>query len=697
MDITQALISAFQHLKSGNLSLAGHLFESVLGQDSQNIDALNGRGFIALQENRLSDSAADFKQSLRVQPLQSFALKMLGVVQGVMGEFDESMQTFAAALELDADDPEVYFNRANFRFQSGLMQAALDDLNVAIRLRESYIEARFNRANLLLQLGKFDKAGDDLDFLVGKITNNPDLWVALGLAKHKTGKYADALRCNDLALELFPNHPDALLNNSSVCYEVGEYLVALSWAENAIASSPNRPEAHYAKAQSLMAMSRFDEAVESYTCAIDLNQNHVDFLMGRGLARLALLEPDVALLDFLEARDLSPDNPLVYNNIGLAYAEMHQYEPALNAYKHSLEINSTQPIVLNNLGLLYASSRNHEAAIDCYEQALSLDAAALGAAWNRSLSLLSLGRYSEGWVAYETRRHKTIDSRFHVDKLWLGHEMPSLGHILLHAEQGLGDTIQFSRFVNLLQSKFAEVTLRVPRSLVRLCGTLVSAPTIISDDECLPNYDFQCSLMTLPLALGITVSSIPSEVPYLFADPVKVSKWFHKLSKIQKLKVGLVWRGGVHKNKPSVWSSNSKRDIPIEILSVLEQVEASFISLQNDKGTTNELVKLKSSCWSGPDIVDFSDELRDFSDTAALIENLDLVIAVDTAVAHLAGALGKKVWLLNKFDSSWRWFVDRTDSPWYPSMRIFNQDQPGDWISVMRRVVFELKCLAVTR
>ena len=330
----QALQLGFQQLNSGNLTAASQLFEGVLGLEPHNFAALNGRGFIALQQKRLMQSASDFQQSLAVNAKQPFALKMLGIVQGAMGQFDASMLSFASALELDAKDPEVYFNRANLQFQVGRVQEALADLDKAIKLRGSYLEARSNRANLLIQLGDFTRAEKDLDYLVTKVTSNPDIWVALGLAKHKVGKPRESMQCNDHALKLVPNHPDALLNNSSAIYDQGQYAEALAWAEKAVAATPNRAEAHYAKAQALISMNRFSEALVSYSRAIELNPAYPEAWMGRGLAKARLSELDGAVVDYDRAVALRPNYDEAIFNKGHVYLEHREFVPGWAAYEH---------------------------------------------------------------------------------------------------------------------------------------------------------------------------------------------------------------------------------------------------------------------------------------------------------------------------------------------------------------------------
>ena len=334
MNIQQALQLAFQHLNSGNLMAAHPLFNSVLQREPQNFAALNGRGFIALQQNQLPQALADLQQSLSVNPKQAFSQKMVGIVLGAMGRFEESMAAFSAALALDARDPEIFFNRANFRFQAGQAQEALADLDASIKLRGSYLEARSNRANLLVQMGDFVRAEKDLDYLVTKVTNNPDIWVALGLAKHKVGKHKESMLCNERALKLVPNHPDALLNSSSATYDQGDYPASLAWAEKALLATPNRAEAHYAKAQALMAMHRFDEAITAYSKAIELNPNYAEAYMGRGLTRARLRDLDAAVLDYDRAVALKPDYDEAIFNKGHVYLEHHDFAHGWAAYEH---------------------------------------------------------------------------------------------------------------------------------------------------------------------------------------------------------------------------------------------------------------------------------------------------------------------------------------------------------------------------
>lgn len=415
--------------------------------------------------------------------------------------------------------------------------------------------------------------------------------------------------------------------------------------------------------------------------------------MGRGLTRATLLDVEHALDDYQMALSLKPDDPELLNNIGLANVESLKIDEAISVYEKALCKAPGAAHIYSNLGIAYAMNRKHELAIQSYEKAIKLDPLGLGAEWNRSLALLALGDYKAGWLAYEIRNRRKSGPRVFDQPLWLGDFDISTKTILLHAEQGLGDTLQFCRYADLVATQCKCVILKVPQPLVSICSTLVSKPIVISDDQALPAFDVHCPLMSLPFSMKTAVETIPNKVPYLFADPIKADAWSSRFSDSSELKIGIVWSGGFHADRPSVWGVNARRDIPFEFLEKLEITGVQWICLQKGKG----LKELESNRyvhdWRGPEILNISADLHDFSDTAAVIANLDLVISVDTAVAHLAGALGKPVWILNRFDSCWRWFVDRADSPYYPTAVIYNQPILGDWNSVILNVYQDLEFL----
>ena len=262
--------------------------------------------------------------------------------------------------------------------------------------------------------------------------------------------------------------------------------------------------------------------------------------------------------------------------------------------------------------------------------------------------------------------------------------------ILLHCEQGLGDSLQFCRYAPLLAQRGARVHVLTRPPLQRLFGRLSGVETVRTFGDPVPETDYVCSLMSLPAAFGATLNTLPATAPYLSADPVEFQGWANRLSHLRGLRIGLVWSGGRRAHVDGPGSVNRRRNIPLSLLAGLPKDGASYVSLQIGEPDEREADLAVLEGWSGPPLLDLTDDLRDFADTAALVSNLDLIISVDTAVVHLAGALDREVWLLNRYDTCWRWMLDRDDSPWYPKLRQYRQPCDGDWDSVVQRVTDDL-------
>ena len=279
--------------------------------------------------------------------------------------------------------------------------------------------------------------------------------------------------------------------------------------------------------------------------------------------------------------------------------------------------------------------------------------------------------------------------------LWRGSNEITGKTILLHAEQGFGDTIQFCRYVPLVLKCGARVVLEVPKPLHALMSTLPGNAQIVSRGDPLPEFEYQCPLMSLPLAFKTTLSNIPANIPYLKTIPDKSHFWSEKLGATDKLRVGLVWSGGFRPDQPELQQVNQRRNIPLAKFAPLKHTDIEFYSLQKGQPAETELAEIIRHKWDGPHIFDFTSLLNDFSDTAALVENLDLVISVDTSAAHLAGAIGKPAWILNRFDTDWRWLLDRTDSPWYPTVKLYRQEKAANWDGVIQRIKDDLIACAL--
>jgi len=345
----------------------------------------------------------------------------------------------------------------------------------------------------------------------------------------------------------------------------------------------------------------------------------------------------------------------------------------------------------NNRAVALDDLRRLPEALASYDQALALAPERGDIQHNQAMCRLALGDYAAGWTQYEWRwrTQQMAGRRELIAPLWLGHEPLAGRTILLHAEQGLGDTLQFCRYAADVAALGAEVILEVQPGLERLLERLAGVDRVVVRGQPLPVHDFQTPLMSLPLALGVDVGT--PRPAYLTADPDEAADWAQRLA--PGLRVGLCWAGGIRPDRPVANRIDARRSLSLEALRPLAVAGVSFYSLQKGPPAA-QLAEAKARDWGGPEIVDLTDELQDFADTAALVANLDLVITCDTAVAHLAGGMGKPVWILNRYDACWRWLVGRDDSPWYPSARLFTQNTPGDWDAVVQRVAGELVDLA---
>jgi tetratricopeptide (TPR) repeat protein len=418
---------------------------------------------------------------------------------------------------------------------------------------------------------------------------------------------------------------------------------------------------------------------------------------------------------------IDPDNPRGWKNYGIALLQVGGFEQALTCFENltKLQASDTEVGILHantlfylgrfrealaayqpltdidvraavGLGLALQWCGRYEEALAAFDRVIAQQRGLALATYDKAVLLILLGNLPAGLQLHE-RRWELLKGEFQPKSnqpVWLG-ETNIAGKVLyLHREQGLGDTLQFCRYAMMAARAGAQVILEVESTLVRLISSLRGVTRVIAEDDPVPDHDLQCSIMSLPLAFGTTIETIPAEIPYLHADPADAGKWRDRLLDIKGKKVGLVWAGASRTGLGAgVVAADRRRSIALARLAPVTSMSGcAFFSLQ--LGAAAEQAKQARPAMA---LRDHTGELNDFADTAALVENLDLVISVDTSTAHLAGAMGKPVWLLNRFDTCWRWFLEREDSPWYPTMRIFRQPHPGDWDSVIRAVASALR------
>ncbi len=445
------------------------------------------------------------------------------------------------------------------------------------------------------------------------------------------------------------------------------------------------PPAQIRRAIELHRSGRLAEATAEYQRLLAALPGDPHLLLGFGtlLLQTGELERGLALIDRLLATD--PNHPIALSNRGNALRALDRPAEALASYDRAIVARPDYAGAYYNRGSLLHELRRFGAAVRDYDRAIALSSDFADAYWNKSLLRLITGEYDEGWRLYEWRwKGQQKDAvRPFSQPLWLGEEPVRGRRVLLHAEAGLGDTIQFCRYAPLVEALGAEVVLEVPAPLHGLVSTLKGGLSCIVRGEPLPPFDLHCPLMSLPLALKTTVASIPASVPYLFPDRAKVAQWQRQLGAADRPRIGLAWSGS------SIYRNDRDRSVPLRLLRDLLALPIELHVLQK------EIKEEDLATLQGRGQVRLhQDRLADFSDTAALAELMDLVVSVDTSVAHLAGAIGKTVWIVLPFAPDHRWFLDRTDSPWYPTATLLRQQKAGDWSGVVTELVLRLASLA---
>jgi len=504
---------------------------------------------------------------------------------------------------------------------------------------------------------------------------------------HRAGRLSEAAELYDRILKSDSKHPDALHLRGLVAHQQGDHERALAMVRKAIGSGRGNAAYRNTLGNVLLALDSAEHAEASFRRAVDLDPGLAEGHNNLGNALLRLGRADEAVGCYRRALEIRPGYAEADCNLGSALRKQGRLEQAQACYEKALEINPEYVTALSNLGQTLHERALYREALASLDKAVSLDPAHADAHANRAVLLLLLGRFAEGWAEYEWRWKVagfTTERRDFPQPRWDGSDLDGQT-ILLHAEQGLGSAIQFVRYAPLVAARNGTVVVECQKPLLRLFSSLTigEAPPVarvVARGDALPHFDVQAPLMSLPTLLGTEIDSIPRKTPYLTAEPAAAAAWRDRLGQFPKPRVGLAWAG----NPRHVNDHN--RSMPASCLRpLLRAGGATFFSLQMGSAAKDldELV--------GGAVHDLSPEITDFADTAAIIANLDLVISVDTAVAHLAGALGWPVWLVLPFVGEWRWLLDREDSPWYPTMRLFRQMALGDWSGVVERVAEALR------
>jgi tetratricopeptide (TPR) repeat protein len=517
--------------------------------------------------------------------------------------------------------------------------------------------------------------------LLAQDPDNPSALHQLSLLRLRRGAFADAVPLIERLIERHPKFSDAHNNLGVALQRLKRPADAAQQFERAIELEPNRPEAHYNLGQTRQSLGRAAEARECYERAIALRPDYPEPHNGLGVL-LAQKDPEAALAAFRGAIAARPGYADALNNMGIALQALGRYEEAVASYRQTLALKPDHADAYNNLGLALRSLNRHEEALRCFEIAQAIRPDHVDAQLGEGLVRLALGDYALGWKKYAWR-HLTANfsggKKRPAQPLWLGNWDISGKTILLHGEQGLGDTIMFARYVPLVAQRGARIVLAVQRPLTAVMATLKGAAVVRGQGEPVPPFDGFCPLPTLPLAFRTSVETIPADIPYLSAPADRLAKWQPVLQALPRPRIGLMWAGAV--------SPIFRRSIPLRLLlPLLALREFHFVALQK------EVPADEAPVLASTRIATFLGERQaDLADTAAMMSLLDLVITIDTSVGHLAAAMGKPTWVLLPFSTDWRWMIGQARTPWYPNARLFRQPAPDDWQSVVAQLLTALR------
>ncbi|MBP0008550.1 MULTISPECIES: tetratricopeptide repeat protein [unclassified Roseofilum] len=666
MDITAQLNQIIRAIQGRQLQEAANLCGQILQQYPQNGQAWHLLGVTYYSAGDTEKAIAAYENSLTVDPNQPQTHNNLATALAQSDRPIEALKHYQQAIALAPDYTESYYNLAKTYKTLGNLDLALQNYQQALHLNPDYTQARQNLGNLYLEQGEYDLAIVELKQVISQVRDRASIHHSLAFCYHQKNDRKKAISHYQKALELNPQYTSIHANLSSLLHQENQIEQAIPHYKTALSHAPNSPKLHHDLAVALGAQKQFEVATDHYYRSLELE----------------------------------PNSPEAHNNLGVALSQQEKFEEAIAEYHRALELNPHYPDAYNNLAVALDKIGEYDGAIAAYQTCISLKPDYAEAHTNLGIALLLAGDLSNGWAEYEWRyQWQTASNHRPVyQPRWNGD--PFVGRtLLLYCEQGFGDCIQFLRYLPLVQERGGKTILECPRLLMGLFETFIeehaSDPKkkvrLVARDRPLPNYHIWAPLMSLPYIFGTTLDTIPASIPYLRAPVRADSENLSSYPEIDRLvptvdkairksdhfKVGLAWGGN-----PNHGNDRQRSCQFTDLLPWLDIEGIDFYSLQ--KGDrAQELAGVEN-------ITNLDPIIQNFADTATLIDELDLIITVDTSLVHLAGAMGKPTWLLLSFVPDWRWMLDREDSPWYPTVRLFRQPARGDWHSVITAVKTQL-------
>jgi tetratricopeptide (TPR) repeat protein len=671
------LEAGLRHHRAGQLAEAERVYRQVLAMDASHADALHLLGAIAHQVGQHHIAVETIGKAIAIKPEIAAYHANLGTTLKALGRLDEAIAAYKNAIGCQPDFAEVHVNLGNILKKTGRLGEAVAAYKNAINYQPDFAEAHTNLGNALQNLGRLEEA---IAAYNRAIHLNPDDVHAhsnLGNAFKALGQLDKAVAAYNQAIRTKPDFAEAHFNLGIALKTLGQFDNAIAAYNQAIRLKPDFAEAHSDLGNVLQNSGRLDEAVAAYHNAISFKPDFAAAHSNLGNVLKDLGRLDEATASYNKAIRLQPNFAEAHANLGHALQDLGRLDEAVAAYHKAISFKPDFAEAHSGLGNALKNLGRLDDAIAAHNTAIGHQPDYAQGHINLGIGLLLSGDITNGWAEYEWRWRKAENEAALLGfskPQWQGEEVNGQT-ILLHAEQGLGDTIQFCRYATLIAARGARVLLQAPRSLLTALSGLEGVDRVIAAGEPLPPFDIHCPLMSLPHIFGTGLATIPAPFSYIPINEAKRRNWQQRLSPTAGRRIGIVWAGNPQHG------NDRNRSLPFAALAPLWNIPGiRWYSLQ--------VGERRADLDATPPgvIEDLSPSLDDFAQTAAAISQLDLVLTVDTSVAHLAGAIGHPTWVMLPFVPDWRWLMGRQDSPWYPSVRLFRQVQYGAWGSVIHSV-----------
>jgi len=675
--------NAYLEAKSHSQAIA--CFTKALSIDTDNVDAYCSLGHALAYIQKPEEAINCFAKAVTKDPNCVKALIGLGVLYADSKDYQKAIETYQAAIKINPDCSDAYNNLGYAYTALGKFTEAKESFTKAIEISPTLIDSHIGLARSFTAPDEVELAIKAYKASFSYRQDSAALF-ELGQLLQRTKRYQEAQHYFKQAISYKPEYVEALIG-LGISYAGGnlQELAAEAFTK-VIAINPNNYDAYNNLGNAKFELKQYSDAVLSYETAISINPNLIEGHIGLGNALTQLQKYEDAIKAYEKILNINENSPEGYHGLGIIMVEFEKYDQAIAYYKQALEKNPSYTKAICNHAIVLEKLKQFDEALRLYDQALSIEGDFADARWNRTLLYLLRGDYEAGWNEYEFRwsLKETIPlpiSPYPIPE-WLGKEPIADKRLLIQVEQGFGDMIQMSRYIQLLATQNTDCWMQCPLPIVSLLKTSFPQAHVFEDTLFPDGMDFRISIMSLPLAMQtFNESLIPNTVPYLKVSHESIERW--KEGGVPKLKplVGLVWRGNPkHSN-----DKNRSASIDHFITLIDSFPDLQFVTLQKNM-TEYELEVIAP--YNNVTVLD--DQLVDFEDTASVIQLLDILISIDSAPAHLGGALAIPTWILLPYHGEWRWLLDRQDSPWYPTATLFRQEKASDWNSVIRSIKAKL-------